>query len=123
MLQTVDRTAPVPGSVSGQAAYGLDKVIRNRVAVPELKTSAVQAFITKMQSARLPELMIDLFCHYYEQLVAGATGFIPNTEALPVVELPTLAQLPATLNAQGAQLLDRVVVIKLNGGLGTSMGM
>lgn len=123
MLQTVDRKVPVPGSVSGQAAYGLDKVIRNRVAVPELKTSAAQAFITKMQSARVPELMIDLFCHYYEQLVAGATGFIPNTEALPVADLPTLAELPTALTAQGAQLLDRVVIIKLNGGLGTSMGM
>ncbi len=119
MLQTVDRKPPLPG----QAAYGLDKINQNRVAVPELKTSSVQAFVTKMQNAKLPGLMIDLFCHYYTQLGAGATGFIPNAEALPTADLPTLAGLAPTLATAGTKLLDRVVVIKLNGGLGTSMGM
>lgn len=119
MLQTVDRQPPV----RKQVVQGLEQFHKNRVAVQEPKSNAVQSFIAKMQEAALPPLMIQIFCHYYEQLVAGETGYIYNRDAQPVAELPTLAALAEPLTAQGAARLDQVVVIKLNGGLGTSMGM
>ncbi|MCB0064998.1 MAG: UTP--glucose-1-phosphate uridylyltransferase [Caldilineaceae bacterium] len=76
-----------------------------------------------MQRAGLPELMIQTFCHYYAQLVAGESGFIPNTEAQPVADLPQFTNLTADHERVGRVALDQVVCLKLNGGLGTSMGM
>ena len=80
-------------------------------------------FAAKMQQAALPALMINVFRHYYEQLVEGETGFIHSTNALPVATLPDFAALTPAHAAAGEAALNRVVVLKLNGGLGTSMGM
>ena len=69
-----------------------------------------------------PELAIAAFAHAYEQLAAGATGLIPEDALSPVDTLPELAALEPH-RARGEHALDRLAVIKLNGGLGTSMGM
>jgi UTP--glucose-1-phosphate uridylyltransferase len=58
------------------------------------------------------------FEHYYRQLAAGERGVIPESEIEPVSELPDAAALETAPDG-----LDRAVVLKLNGGLGTSMGM
>jgi len=76
----------------------------------------------KMKGAGLPALTVRLFQHYYQQLQAGATGYIDNAEARPVDTLPT-SQSVAAYRAAGRAALDKAVVVKLNGGLGTSMGM
>jgi UTP--glucose-1-phosphate uridylyltransferase len=86
-------------------------------------TARFQPFAAKMQRAGLPELVIKVFRHYYEQLVEGATGYIPNDEALPVDDLPEFSEINGSYNAVGREALNRTVVLKLNGGLGTSMGM
>jgi UTP--glucose-1-phosphate uridylyltransferase len=76
----------------------------------------------KMRGAGVPEVAIATFRHYYQQLAAGVTGLIPESEIEPVAELPSGDDLAAGDQA-GADVLARAVVIKLNGGLGTSMGM
>ena len=53
---------------------------------------------------------------------AGETGMIPEAEIEPVERLPD-ADDAARAGDGRATLLDRTVVLKLNGGLGTSMGM
>ena len=58
------------------------------------------------------------FDHHYDKLRAGERGVMPEDSIEPVESLPEAAALPA-----GEAPLDRCVVIKLNGGLGTSMGM
>jgi UTP--glucose-1-phosphate uridylyltransferase len=80
------------------------------------------ACVEKMRSAGVPEVAIDTFRHYYEQLVAGVSGLIPEAEIEPVETLPSADELPVQEDA-GREALDRAVMIKLNGGLGTSMGM
>ena len=60
------------------------------------------------------------FRRLYEQLVAGDTGVLPGDELEPVRGLPTLDELDPR---DPGDLLDRAVVVKLNGGLGTSMGL
>jgi UTP--glucose-1-phosphate uridylyltransferase len=76
----------------------------------------------KMRAAGVPDVAIATFAHYYRQLEAGETGMIPESELAPVEDLPSSDALPEP--ADGARdALDRAVVIKLNGGLGTSMGM
>ena len=80
-------------------------------------------FVIKMQQTAVPALMIQVFCHYYEQLVNGATGYIDGQEATPIGCLPRFDDLGAAHYAAGQAALDKTVVLKLNGGLGTSMGI
>jgi UTP--glucose-1-phosphate uridylyltransferase len=79
----------------------------------------VSAATDKMRREGLPEIAIDTFAHYEERLRSGEQGLLPEAELEPLTELPSLDSLPEA----DASALDRVVVLKLNGGLGTSMGM
>jgi UTP--glucose-1-phosphate uridylyltransferase len=76
----------------------------------------------KMRSEGLPEVAIRTFRYYYEQLVSGDRGTLSRDEIDPVDEVPSVEDLRGTMEA-GKAALRRAVVIKLNGGLGTSMGM
>jgi UTP--glucose-1-phosphate uridylyltransferase len=76
-----------------------------------------------MRDEGLPEIVIRTFEHYYKQLVAGQTGLIPEAEIEPVASLPDAETLEEELAQIGAHVLDKTVFIKLNGGLGTSMGL
>jgi len=78
----------------------------------------LRASVEKMRREGLPDAAIDTFRHYYEQLAEGATGMLPESEIEPVGELQDLDSLP-----DADAPLDQAVVLKLNGGLGTSMGM
>ncbi len=69
-----------------------------------------------------PDLVVRTFAHYYSLLRSGETGRIGEADIAPVESLPDAATLTDTVDA-GLAALDQAVVIKLNGGLGTSMGM
>jgi UTP--glucose-1-phosphate uridylyltransferase len=79
----------------------------------------VSAATDKMRREGLPEIAIDTFAHYEERLQQGEQGTLPEAELEPLTDVPSLDSLPEG----DASALDRVVVLKLNGGLGTSMGM
>jgi UTP--glucose-1-phosphate uridylyltransferase len=84
-----------------------------------MTADGLQASIEKMRAEGVGEAAIDTFAHYYEQLREGASGMLPESEIEPVEDLPALDDLPDADD----HVLDAAVVIKLNGGLGTSMGM
>src|SRR3954447_22720548 len=71
-----------------------------------------------MEAEGIPEASINTFRHYYEQLESGETGMLAESDIEPVEEVASLDELP---EEDGP--LDQAVVLKLNGGLGTSMGM
>ena len=78
-------------------------------------------FAAKMQADGLSAPAIAAFKAQYEALVGGSTGMIPERELTPAAGVPKLVDVsaaPAT-----ASLLAKTVVLKLNGGLGTSMGL
>lgn len=79
-------------------------------------------FATRMRHDGLPTAAIHAFHYYYTQLVQGETGYIDSATARPIYDLPVADELDAYAPA-GVAALDRLAVIKLNGGLGTSMGM
>jgi UTP--glucose-1-phosphate uridylyltransferase len=79
----------------------------------------VSAATDKMRREGLPETAIDTFAHYEERLRSGEQGLLPEAELEPLTELPSAEELPAG----DETAIERVVVLKLNGGLGTSMGM
>jgi UTP--glucose-1-phosphate uridylyltransferase len=75
--------------------------------------------IEKMRAEGIGPEAVHAFAHYYEQLQAGASGMLPESDIEPVSGVPALADLDAGEDAP----LDAAIVLKLNGGLGTSMGM
>ncbi len=80
-------------------------------------------FAKRMRDEQLPEIVIETFKFYYKQLLEGKTGFIPEGEIRAVESLPDLEKLPASLSDKGKKALNKTVVLVLNGGLGTSMGL
>ncbi|MBL8025212.1 MAG: UTP--glucose-1-phosphate uridylyltransferase [Fibrobacteres bacterium] len=76
-----------------------------------------------MKSEKLPQLMIDTFRSQYEKLAAGETGLIPESEIKSVESLPDSDTLSAEFLETGKKALSKSVLIKLNGGLGTGMGL
>ncbi|MDO9084484.1 MAG: UTP--glucose-1-phosphate uridylyltransferase [Humidesulfovibrio sp.] len=81
-------------------------------------------FALKMEERRIPSIVINVFKCYYTQIMQGAQGKISDNEILPVAEgeVPPYESLEPYIEA-GRAALKHTVVIKLNGGLGTSMGL
>jgi UTP--glucose-1-phosphate uridylyltransferase len=82
----------------------------------------LNAALEKMRADGAPDVAMDNFRHYYERLASGETGTIAEDEIEPATDIPSAADLPEP-GDEARQLLDRAVTIRLNGGLGTSMGM
>jgi len=76
----------------------------------------------KMTAAGVTQEAIDVFSHYYRELEAGATGLIAEADIEPLPQPTRLADIEIG-DADARAALDRTVILKLNGGLGTSMGM
>jgi UTP--glucose-1-phosphate uridylyltransferase len=74
-----------------------------------------------MIAAGVHPLAIEVFAHHYRQLERGETGMIPESTIEPL-DMPSLAEAEVDEDA-GVRALAETAVIKLNGGLGTSMGM
>ncbi len=66
------------------------------------------------------EEAVQAFTRAYERLAEGESALIPSAEIEPAQGVPMLADLP---QVDGPQALERVAVIKLNGGLATTMGL
>ncbi len=76
----------------------------------------------KMTAAGVNPQAIEVFSHYYGQLQEGVTGFIAEDSIAPLENPDLLADV--TIADEDARVaLGATVMIKLNGGLGTSMGM
>ena len=79
----------------------------------------MSAAVSKMRDAGLPDAAVETFAHYERLLREGDQGMLPESSIEPLSDLPDASELPES----GGAALDRAVVLKLNGGLGTSMGM
>jgi len=85
-----------------------------------VSAAGLRAAEAKMRAAGLPDAAVATFAHHYAALESGASGLLPDRELEPVGDVPAAADLPPI---DPAAALERAVVIKLNGGLGTTMGM
>ncbi len=75
-----------------------------------------------MRAAGVQETAVKVFSHYYRQLESGATGIVAESDIKPLDDPPRLVDLVHDEEA-GRGALDATVMVKLNGGLGTSMGL
>ena len=76
----------------------------------------------KMRQENVSEPAITAFLQAVRKVQAGDTGLLPESSIDPVATLPRLNDLPE-LSAASQGLLQQLAVIKLNGGLGTGMGL
>ncbi|MFZ1284644.1 MAG: UTP--glucose-1-phosphate uridylyltransferase [Propionicimonas sp.] len=76
----------------------------------------------KMRAAGVNQVAIDVFSHYYRLCERGETGIIPESSIAPLLDPPQLAEVEVT-DEDALAALGATVMIKLNGGLGTSMGL
>jgi UTP--glucose-1-phosphate uridylyltransferase len=75
----------------------------------------------KMAAAGVDQVAIETFAHYYRLLEHGETGMIPESTIEPV-DIAALGDVQVS-DDDAAAAIATTAVIKLNGGLGTSMGM
>jgi len=80
------------------------------------------AISRKMEQAGVGSATIEAFLEAYRLVRAGDRGLIRESHIAPVEGLPGWESL-ATYGDRGRAELGRLVVIKLNGGLGTGMGL
>ena len=80
------------------------------------------AFETKMTAAGMGDAAIRAFRRNYEALLRNETGMIPEETIAPATGLASFESI-ADSEPADAELLAQAVVIKLNGGLGTGMGL
>ena len=82
--------------------------------------SDFDAFEIKMRAAGMGDAPIAVFERNYEALLRNETGMIAENTISPANELP---KSDALAESDAAELLKEVVILKLNGGLGTGMGL
>jgi UTP--glucose-1-phosphate uridylyltransferase len=88
------------------------------------KTNYLPSFISKMEREKFPHFVIDTFAYYYKKIVSGETGLISDKDITPIGpdEFEDATRIKEYAES-GRQALPHAVIIKLNGGLGTSMGL
>jgi UTP--glucose-1-phosphate uridylyltransferase len=84
--------------------------------------SSFRPFEEKMRGAGSHPLVIRMFKRNFAQLLSGSTGTITRDEIDAVDDVPDAESLNEYAT-HGRAALAHAVVIKLNGGLGTSMGL
>jgi UTP--glucose-1-phosphate uridylyltransferase len=86
-------------------------------------TAAFERAVKKLRADGAPEPVIAAFRRRLHQLEDPDAGLLPGDALEPVGDVPALSDLPEVDARSATAVLDRVVVMKVNGGLGTSMGL
>ena len=86
-----------------------------------MSDEGLRAAREKMSAEGVDQTAVEVFSHYYRLVESGESGMIPEDSIEPI-NIPAIDDVDqgGTPDTAG---LGRTVVIKLNGGLGTSMGL
>merc|ERR1719326_2414811 len=76
----------------------------------------------KMKDEGLGEAAIMAFKYSYSRLLSGDKGMIAETDISPAKDVAKYEEIQKTIK-QDTTLLKKTAVVKLNGGLGTGMGL
>ena len=104
-------------------------LLRTEVPVPIalLSTTQFTAFAQKMEKEGLTPVQIQRFEGDYTRFLQGRSGsispWILEDSIGPVGSIPSLSELIGADASADAEILSKAVVLKLNGGLGTTMGL
>jgi UTP--glucose-1-phosphate uridylyltransferase len=81
----------------------------------------IRQITSKMEAAGLSAPAIQAFLYQYRKLEQREAGLIPEDSIVPVESLPSIEDRPPPSDT--SKLAAQTVVLRLNGGLGTSMGL
>lgn len=84
--------------------------------------SLEEQIVGKMRGGAVAEPAIHAFLGAVRKARAGDKGLTPERDIDPIPELPRLVDLPPARPSDTA-LLKQLAIVKLNGGLGTGMGL
>lgn len=87
-----------------------------------MTTTGLDLCIKKMRDNGASDTAVTVFSHYYRQYQSGVSGLIAENDITPLTQVPQLSEQCFETSAQ-AEALGKTALIKLNGGLGTSMGL
>ena len=83
----------------------------------------VAAVVAKAEAGGIHGAELAALRRRLRQLGEQHAGLLPSEVLEPLGDLPCLDELPEPSPGQARAVLDRLVIVKLNGGLGTSMGL
>lgn len=120
---------PSDGRINEEGVYGLEQG-KNKVSNDsmlkdqgqKLTEAELARFSDRMRAEGLPEIAVRSFLRAVEFVAEGGETTIPESAIEPVDSLRDLASL-AEFESAGRDAVSKVAVLKLNGGLGTSMGL
>ena len=87
------------------------------------KPDYVAAVLAKAEAGGVYGAELAALRRRLRQLGEGQAGWLPGAVLEPLADLPRLAGLSEPSPGQARDVLGRLVVVKVNGGLGTSMGL
>ena len=85
--------------------------------------SEIKCPIDKMRAHGLNAIAIDHFKKAYNEVIKGNNKLISETSIEPINSVKKYEELDSPRDENLGSILDQSVIIKLNGGLGTSMGL
>ena len=85
-----------------------------------MSAEGLRAAEEKMRAAGQPGEAVRGFSRAYERVEAGESAYLRSEDLEPVSDVPELEQTP---EVDPREVLGQVAVIKLNGGLATTMGL
>ena len=77
----------------------------------------------KLIEADTPKIVVELFKQHYANLCSGMDSYLREADIQPAENVVDAEKLDPSLAELGRRHMDSVAVLKLNGGLGTSMGL
>jgi UTP--glucose-1-phosphate uridylyltransferase len=86
-------------------------------------TGSVAAVLAKAEAGGVHGAELATLRRRLHQLGEQQSGLLPGDELEPLADLPSLDELPEPPAGRAREVLDQLVIVKLNGGLGTSMGL
>ena len=101
----------------------METCTRDKACYPDVTMSDFSPFRDKMAAAGLGKAAIGAFERGYTLLSSGEKGQISENSITPSSDVPSYANMASTPSEWSPELLAKTVVLKLNGGLGTGMGL
>ena len=86
-------------------------------------TGSVAAVLAKAEAEGVHGAELATLRRRLHQLNEQQSGLLPSEELEPLADPPSLNELPEPPADRAREVFDQVVIVKLNGGLGTSMGL
>ena len=94
----------------------------SEVVGPTQQGDGLKRCVEKMKAAGSNSAAIEAFSHYFRLCQQGETGIIPEDSIRPLLDPPRLDSVDVPEQAAHSALAQ-TVMMRLNGGLGTSMGL